>query len=478
MGNLVCLNCFRADDEPIDENAPPHPLDKISDIKFLEDVDVISHFDLREIEVQAIEKNHCRKRSFIVVKGKQPVRKCASVNPPSKRQDIRYSLHVKREKPWVTRDIGSQDTAAPKQADDNSHHRATPFDAKDEIDEVLAILDSPRSTVHRQPATTGDPLKKALLPLGLSKSSEPLNVSPDSRRSREEEKDQVESIPSPRKVSPKRQRTNFDVASMKSASVAGKSLSFKSCNEFDNLTFASLISGSSTIKRYGTKIAKKELFQELMFEIEQFSEYFNTSTFMPFEEILLDARGEGTSKDKSLVTFCPKLTEIALKNDLITRRRVIISRGCLLLTQTLKEYQVALNKRVDGEVSRSVQKRLFNFADFDNELDSLLKYTMALGSSSDTLHTFRIATGKRFPSGKQVYYSFERSINLQEFFASLAENSFIEPRTYMIKSVSKMEVLNERHLKLDFYNEFYFPETVKISVIRKTLRQFYALNSK
>lgn len=473
MGNLQCLNCFKSYDE-IDQNQNVAQNEKLSEIKFLEDADVISHFDLQQIQLQSRNKDQNSRRSLVVMAAKKPEYRSQSLRILSRRQHPRYSINIPKTdhlKEGKNDMFGSQETNLPKLFENDSNERKgkeknDEKDTKREIEEVLAVLDSPLETSMN--------LKTPVKNDGMLRDKSV--VSSDSKKHVDEDKDEVIPLKKSVRILGKKGKIGGEKKSVKSMSIGASSYSFKSCNEFDNLTFASLVSSGTTLKRFGTSVSKKELFQELMFEIERFSEYFNFSAQLPLEEILFDKSNINGSSEKKLITFCPQLTELPTKHGGTTRRRIIVSRGSLIKNQSFKEYQISSNKKIEGNTSRYLQKRLVNFGDFDNELDALVNYSILTGNPlPETLHTFRMATGKKFPNGKQIFYEFERSINLQEFFTQIGEGSIVDLKTYLIKKLSKIEILNDNFIKIDFYSEYYFPETMKISQIRTTLKSLLSI---
>ena len=438
MGNLVCLNCFKTG---LEEGGTVQPVqvmpDRDSDIQILEDADVLSHFDLQQLQFENREKQNKEKRSFFRVHAAPSYCRSQSLKVIAKSRPMRYSLNMKRQTDDKTVAFGNKNDTQPKgdnyyssyfsgldsesqfgqkpplkasnfkppfvepvkleidqtpirRSSTLKHQKSAEFhdlagrgsfankkkiDGHDleksrgselkELDEFKNILDSNIPSPVKEPqnfiVTTGN--KKSLIdPRQIGASGK---KSEDTIKLKEEERDVVHigSLTQLTVIPPKSSKLSPEMRSMKSLSIEPSLYSFKSCNEFDNLTFNSLLSSKSTSKRIcGSKIKKQDIFHEFMFEIEQFADYFNLSNTYPLEEVLFDKKGTVNRSEKYLATFCPKVIEVGPDNALspLAKKRVIISRGIFILKTSIRELQVSLNKKVEGVATRFVQKRLFN----------------------------------------------------------------------------------------------------------------------
>lgn len=563
MGNLLCLNCFKTGLEE-GEQAQPIQLmpDKESDIKLLEDADLLSHIDLQQLQFENRVKQNKEKRSFNRISFTPTYIKSQSMKVLPKSRPPRYSLNMKVKWDDKTVAFGKKNEIAPKadnyytsyfsgqESESNTglgvsqlvknqkngfleakpvestqlplrksttlkHQRSSEmiiaeergsfaskkkqsgvnFDkdshnAMKELDDFKNILDSnvPSPIKDTQNFIVTSGTKKTLIdPRHITSSGK---KSEDTNALNEEEKDKVEALSTPHlgPLPTKSLKISPDMKSMKSISFEPSLYSFKSCNEFDNLTFHSLLSSKSTTKRFtGSKIKKQDIFHEFMFEIEQFSDYFNLTNSYPLEEVIFDKKGATNKSEKYLSTFCPKIIEIEPENSTLpsTNRRIIITRGIFILKTSIRELQVSLNRKIEGPATRFVQKRLYNCSDFDNEVDALLKYNLVIGGSNESLKTVRIGTGKKFPKGKTIHYLYERSVNLNDFYQTINDTLPIVPGTspsnqnppcYLLKSVHRIEVLSEDYLKMDFYCEYYVPEKYKLSQARVAIKELLTLS--
>lgn len=560
MGNLVCLNCFKTGIE--DEEPEQHVqviMDRESDMKMLDDADVISHFDLQQLQLRNRQTDNDQKRSFYRVKQVPDTLRSKSMKPPATRRSVKYSLNIKHDldDPTVVfhrndacinpenymqaypysksshstrgvilkKDLSIQkpifgeagnevvdatpakrSQTIPDKKENNSvemmrkgstlstsnQKNIEPTEVSlgeaRELDDIADILDSvvvsPRKDSLNFIVNSGK--KKNIRP--NTHNDSPDKQSEESNQWKEEEKDKVADIPYSisHSKSPRRIGAN---PSLKSMSIDKSVYSFKSCNEFDNLTFHSLVSSISiSRKTVQSKVTKQDIFHEFMFEIENLGNYFNMADEMPCEEVLIDRSGVRHKSEKFLATFCPRVVEIDCDGSpqALLKRRLVISRGILILKVTYKELQVAMNKMYDGPISRSVEKRLQNYGDFDNEIDALMRYSIAVGERTEKMKTVRISTGKKFPRGKQIYYTYEKSVDLHEFYQDQSPiaggrkhfTAHLGPhidKVYLLKSVQKIEVLNDDHLKVDFYTEYFFPETIKLSQIKSAIRELIKL---
>ena len=289
--------------------------------------------------------------------------------------------------------------------------------------------------------------------------------------------------------------------------------SFKSCLEFDNLTFQSLISpgfksaksrpplvkSPSKTSKAGVKTSaagsrqvesKMELFQELMFEMEQTFEYFDLFKSLPMEEPLITQKTHSStgSPEQLVVTFAPKIVELDCGWAGRTyKKRVLVSRGTCVIRSTLRELTIKANQQAAIEgCSRVIKKSLSSYLDFDSDWDSRIQY----GFKSDTgtevqTTTVRIGAGKKFPTGKTMHYTFERSVDTQDFYSckedipvealSTSTVSSVANKWYILKHISKVEVLNPEFLKVDTYAEFVAPQDAKLGQARKFIRAWWLL---
>lgn len=561
MGNLVCLNCFKTGLE--DEEPNQHVqviVERESDMKMLDDADVVSHFDLQKLQLRYRQHDNNQKRSFYRPKINQELLRSKSMRGMTTLRSARYSLNLKRDidDPTVVlhrNDAGinpenymhaypysksSRSTRGVVLKKEPSIRKPIFGDSGDlrvdsaparrsqtipdkqdngliekgrkgsilstsnqkimeptevslgevrELDEINGILDSVVASPRKHSENLIMVSAKKKSTMANHRRESPGKQSEESINLKDEEKDKVPDIPlsMAHSRSPRRYGTN---SSLKSMSVDKSVYSFKSCNEFDNLTFRSLVSSQSTSKKLSQgKVTKQDLFHEFMFEIEHFGQYFDMTTEMPCEEVIMDRKGAKHKSEKFLATFCPRVFEIECDGPSasLTKRRLVVTRGILVLKVSYRELQVAMNKQYEGPISRCVQKRLHNYGDFDNEIDALMQYSISVGQNTESMKTIRIGTGKKFPRGKQIYYTYEKSVDLHEFFQ---EKSSIgaDPKTgksklrsptdkiFLLKSVQKIEVLNDEHLKVDFYSEYFFPEIFKLSQIKSCARELIKLS--
>jgi hypothetical protein len=514
MGNrAACLSCFKIGDE---ESAPANnaiAIDKMSEIKYLEDIDVISHFDLQQIQFKNREEEHKQRRSFYVAhKDNTQLMRSNSMcilKGPDEPRPVRYSYNPKNNtsdsKVQAIQTANTTDNKASKEPGEGSPHDHAASEDSYSLVEHNKVLDSPKQAI-KELAKPGNELNPSSVTEGLGnildspRASHQSKVTPRKMQRlrsldkstpeaelQAELRDTVQPIVVSNKALTKKGNTHGDSKSISNLSIEHSHYSFKSCNEFDNLTFASLVSSKSNSKRSKAsapqkgKLSKRDVFEELMFEIEHFSRYFDFGNPYPFEEVLQDWRAKEGGQ-RMLLAFCPQVQEFASNNSLFSpKRRITIVRGMCLLKKTLKNWQNTLNRKVETQIcSRIVQKRLQAYGDFDNELDSMLKYVLKAGESQETIKTIRIGTSKKYAGGKQTIYMYERSADLHDFYAGLkgkASPNLVsaDSTTYLLKSVQRVELLSPEYIKVEYYAEFYFPDRIKISHTRQAVREYFGL---
>jgi hypothetical protein len=517
MGNLACLNCFKPY-EPANGQYIGYKEERMSDIKLLDDLDVVSHIDLDKYLLKTREESNAketsqrhidhlfskRAKSLDLYKKPFRVRLSLHIHPGSnvykeisgfmtprksqpgdlvddtpstlkdKVEGENFGKTMKADTPMDIPEVGLK-----KSLGEGRDGRETPKNRlQEELEELGGLLDSPSNlSLEKQPKyrLAVDDSK------GKTKNSRVRSHKELSDAS--EKKDEVKDLKGRALIEGR--KPALDVRSL---SIDKSQYSLKTCKDWDNLTFNSLVSGggNSSLRRLtqsSAQISKRDLFQDFMFEIESFGEYFGMAEIFPLEETIKDGSDLVDPHERILVTFCPKIKEFPIeKMNRVSKKRLIVSRGMFILRKSQKELLVRLNQKREGSFSRFIMKRLQNCSDFDNEADALIKYIVSLGEAKEQLKAVRIGMGKRYSSGKELFYTYERSVDLADFYkaldqeqASLLSKPEALARPFLLRGINRMEVLNKEYIKVDFYNEFYFPEQVKLAAIRKTLIHFYTL---
>ena len=114
------------------------------------------------------------------------------------------------------------------------------------------------------------------------------------------------------------------------------------------MTIGSLISSSgfgSRASRQTMGLSKKDIFSELIYEMEGLRTYFDFEENSPLEEILLEQSNLGISQGiKSIVlTFCPDIRSTVFEQQgAYFKKRIIKSRGLLILDMDIKKAKKCL----------------------------------------------------------------------------------------------------------------------------------------